>query len=80
MKTKAFNRKYRLLTDGKDNQYPYKVERRVLFIWWRSFRASTEDDAMNEIKRLMAKRYKARKEIIREYTEQDYLADKIKNG
>ena len=70
--------RYRI-SKGGDTEWPYLVERRFFFIWWNIFRVKSEEDAISNIQERMAKSFKPPKEILREYTEQDYLADKLKH-
>jgi len=72
--------RYRISRGGPDKDWPYLVERRAFFIWWNIFRTRSEQDAINNIRERMAKYYVPPKQILREYTEQDYLADKLKHG
>ena len=71
--------RYRI-SHGGDKEWPYLVERRVFFIWWNIFRVKSEEDAISNIRERMAKNFVQPKQILREYTEQDYLADKLKHG
>jgi hypothetical protein len=72
--------RYRISYDPSDRQWSYLVERIIFFIWWPICKVRSENDAIVHIQGRMAKNYVQPKKILREYTEQDYLVDRITHG
>ncbi len=74
------NLKYRISRDRNDQEWPYIVESKRFFLWTKKFQVATEEHAIAGIKNRIAKKYREPIQILREYTEADYLIDKLKNG
>jgi hypothetical protein len=71
--------RYRILKVDVEDGYNVQVEKRVLFIWVKQFRVTSQWDAEEEIRKRIAKKFKKKKELLREYTEADFLVDRLKN-
>lgn len=71
--------KYRILKVDDEDGYNIQVDRKILFLWVKQFRVRHQGDAEEEIRKRIAKKFKKKKELVREYTEADFLVDRLKN-
>jgi hypothetical protein len=71
--------RYRINYDDRGDEWKYEVQRHICLIWWPCFRTRCEKDAISIIQERMAKKFRPKKQFICEYTEKDYLVDKLKD-
>lgn len=73
--------KYRIITNN-NTEYPFTVQRGIGFIWWHLLKTGSEQIADEIIKSRIENsiKRKVKPRVIKEYTEADYLVDKLKGN
>ena len=77
---KVFKFKLRVIVnpDSEDIDYPYLVQKKKWFIWHTTFKSRSEEDAIKTMKTVARHEALNPGSTVTEYTEQDYLSDKLK--
>jgi hypothetical protein len=70
--------KYRIVT-GPDSEHPYAIQKKGWIRWKTVERSRNRDAARADLEKLIRNEYQRPGTVIFEYSEQDYLADKLKN-
>lgn len=71
----------RIYYDAKvTNDHPWKVQEKGRFFWWTIKSCRSEQSANNELRSIAEVRVRRKSGVIKEYSEQDYLADVLKRS
>jgi hypothetical protein len=73
--------KFRLYYNGEATDgYPWLVQEKGLFFWGTIKKCRSEHQAKSEMQELASLRLRRKSGVVSEYTEQDYLADVLKQN
>ncbi len=70
--------RFRIVT-GPDSDHPYTIQKKRWFGWQSIEDCRSRDTARSDLEKLIKNGYARPGTVIFEYSEQDYLADKLKN-
>jgi hypothetical protein len=70
--------KYRIVT-GADEDRPYVIQKKGWFYWKTIQNCRGKDSARSDLEKFIRNEYQRPGTVILEYSEEDYLADKLKN-
>lgn len=70
--------RYRIIT-SEDREHPYIIQKKGWFFWKTVDKCRNKESAGSDLERLIKQEYSRPGTVFFEYTEEDYLADKLKN-
>jgi len=70
--------KYRIVT-GADTEHPYAIQKKGWFRWKTIENCRSRDTARTDLEKFIRNEYQRPGTVVFEYSEEDYLADKLKN-